>query len=368
MAGRARSTRAGHGPWRRTAEARPVFQECARPGIQGGVGEIDRCHRQHGGRAISGQPAAEVEPATGDHEIDDRQFWSAIGEELFGDRWVEGRTHLVSLDPQEVLEQFGRVRVAFREQDDDRDLARIEAAETARIAEPSRKQPVGVGCGGTALQLVDEEAQPVQLVAGVDALAALTPGRDHHSIALLPGPQCRGLDPEHARNRADRVDRPVAQPTVIVGLCHRTGLPGSDVTSESRPVSSRSRATYREGLMISSFARRARQAVSNSTNKPRPDASMKRRPEHSSSTSPSTPTRHDRTRCTSDASSSPNSRRCPPPSSATRNPTTLTGGAATVVPHEFDISSTIAAGNCKVLPSGHESCVVVSHSRGSLSS
>ena len=82
----------------------------------------------------------------------------------------------------------------------------------------SGEQPVGVGCGGTALQLVDEEAQLFQLVPGVDALATFTAGRDHHAVALLPGPQRRCFDTEHAGNRADRIDRPVAQTTVVAEL------------------------------------------------------------------------------------------------------------------------------------------------------
>ena len=174
----------------------------------------------------SGEPAAELEPATREHEIDDRQLWPTIGEELLGERWVECGADVVALGPQEVLEQFGRIAIAFGEQDDDRDPVRIGTTQTARPVKSSGEQPVGVGCGGTALQLVDEEAQLFQLVPGVDALATLTAGRDHDAVALLPSPQCRGLDTEHAGDRADRIDRPVAQPTVIVGRGHRAGIPG----------------------------------------------------------------------------------------------------------------------------------------------
>ena len=113
---------------------------------------------------------------------------------------------------------------------------------------------MGVGGSGTALQLVDDEAQLFQLVAGVDALAALTAGRDDDAVALLPSPQCRGLDTEHAGDRADRVDRSGAHPTVIVGRGHRAEIPGWTVSAESRPVSSRSLITQRDGLMTSSFA------------------------------------------------------------------------------------------------------------------
>ena len=264
-----------------------LAQERARPGVERGVGEIDCRHRQHRRGATAREPAAELEPATRDHEIDDRQFWPTIGEELLGERWVECHTDLVALGPQEVLEQFGRIAVAFGEQDDDRDAVRIGTAQTARSAKSSGEQPVGVGGGGTALQLVDEEAQLFQLVAGVDALATFTAGRDHHAVALLPGPQCRGLDTEHAGDRADRIDRPVAQTDCLVELRHRAGIPGRAVSSESRPVSSRSRTTHRDGLMISSFALRARHSASSSTNNLRPAASMKLRPEQSSSTSPS---------------------------------------------------------------------------------
>ena len=188
------------------------------PGGECGVREVDGRHRQHRRGATAREPAAELEPATRDHEIDDRQFWPTIGEQLLGERWVECDADVVALGPQEVLEQLGRVAIAFGEQDDDRDPVRIGTTQTARPVQSSGEQPVGVGCGGTALQLVDEEAQLFQLVPGVDALATFTAGRDHDAVALLPGPQCRGFDTEHAGDRADRIDRPVAQPTVIVEL------------------------------------------------------------------------------------------------------------------------------------------------------
>ena len=129
MAGRARSTRAGHGPWRRTASGTTgLVRNALAPAARAASARSTADIASTGAVPSSGEPAAELEPATGDHEIDDRQFWPTIGEQLLGERWVERRTHLVALGPQEVLEQFGRVPVAFGEQDDDRGPARIGAA------------------------------------------------------------------------------------------------------------------------------------------------------------------------------------------------------------------------------------------------
>ena len=172
-----------------------------------------------------------------------------------------------------------------------------------------------------------------------------TAGRDHHAVALLPRPQCRRLDTEHAGDRADRIDRPVAQPAVIVELGHEPDIPGSAVSSESRPVSSRSLITQRDGLMISSFAPRARHSVSSSHEQPEPggidEASD---PSNRARHHRPTPTRHARTRGTSRGIEF--AEQSQPAAAVVERPGTPPGRPGTVQQQprkKLDISSTIVA-------------------------
>ena len=74
-----------------------------------------------GASTIARQAGAEIETAAGDHQIDDRQVWSTVAAQLLGPIRVERHADVVSLGPQEVLEELRRVPIAFGEQHHDRD-------------------------------------------------------------------------------------------------------------------------------------------------------------------------------------------------------------------------------------------------------
>jgi len=69
---------------------------------------------------------------------------------------------------------------------------------------------MGVGRRDALVELRLDEAELLDLVAGVHAVAARTALRDQKSIALFPGPQRRRRDAEHLGHGADAVHRPTA--------------------------------------------------------------------------------------------------------------------------------------------------------------
>ena len=253
-------------------------QEGAGSGRHRLIGEIERRHRQHWSVTVACQPGAEVDTATGDHQIDDRQVRSTVGGQLLGARRVERHAHLVSLGPQEVLDEFRCVPISFGEQDHDRDALGVGLLQVVGALQLLGQQPVGVGGAGASIDQVDDEPQSFQLVTRVHALRALAPRRNHDAVAFLPGPKRRCLDAEHAGDRPDRVDRPAAQTRFRISHGHAAELSVRTSNVAASPVRSTSRITHRDGFTIDSLAPRARQQAWTATNSLRPDGVDERQP------------------------------------------------------------------------------------------
>ena len=137
---RARTQQVAHGRDELQGHDR-LGQEGAGSGRQCLIGQIQRRHRQHGPSTIVRQRAQRSRPPPGDHQIDDRQVWSTVAAQLLGPIRVERHADVVALGAQEVLEQLGRVPIAFGEQHHDRDAVgagRLKAS-TSRIRSASSR-------------------------------------------------------------------------------------------------------------------------------------------------------------------------------------------------------------------------------------
>src|SRR5215207_10841924 len=76
---------------------------------------------------------------------------------------------------------------------------------------------MGVG-GCHALSKLDlDEAELVDLIAGVQTVPPGAAFWDREPVAFLPGPQGRGRDVEHPRHRADAVDGSAGHGRTIAG-------------------------------------------------------------------------------------------------------------------------------------------------------
>jgi hypothetical protein len=103
------------------------------------------------------------------------------------------------------------MRVAFGEQDQQPRPGRLTSAQRHRPGGHSLgEQAMGISRRHAAVELGLDEAELLDLVAGVHAVAARTALGDQQPIALLPGPQRRRRDAEHLGDGADAVHRPTA--------------------------------------------------------------------------------------------------------------------------------------------------------------
>src|SRR5688500_10558713 len=76
---------------------------------------------------------------------------------------------------------------------------------------------MGVG-GGHALSKLDlDEAELIDLIARIQAVAARAALWGREPVAFLPGPQGRGRDVEHPGHRADAVDGRAGHGRTIAG-------------------------------------------------------------------------------------------------------------------------------------------------------
>jgi hypothetical protein len=156
-------------------------------------------------------PAQLQSVAARDQQVDHGHARGQLLELLGGVGGVQCRGDLVALGAQEVLRQVGGVGVALGEQDQQPGLARLGLVER----QPPSSQALGeqaMGVGGCqALGELDlDEAELIDLVARVQAMAPGAALWDREPVAFLPGPQRRWRNAQHLPDRADAVDRSAA--------------------------------------------------------------------------------------------------------------------------------------------------------------
>ena len=93
-----------------------------------------------------------------------------------------------------------------------RDLAQVQLQ-----ADTLREQAMGVGGCHALGKLGLDEAELVDLIARVQAMAARAALWGREPVAFLPGPQRRGRDVEHPGHRADAVDGSAGHGRTIAG-------------------------------------------------------------------------------------------------------------------------------------------------------
>jgi hypothetical protein len=178
---------------------------------------------QHRRSAALLELSAQLQPAAGGDEQVDYDHAGGQLVELAGRLGgVQRRGDLVALGAQEILGQPGGMRVAFGEQDQQPRLGRLGSAQRHRPGGHSLgEQAMGISRRHAVVELGLDEAELLDLVAGVHAVAARTALWGQQPIAFLPGPQRGRRDAEHLRDGADAVHRPAAHRWILTSLSPR---------------------------------------------------------------------------------------------------------------------------------------------------
>src|SRR4029453_10210418 len=90
---------------------------------------------------------------------------------------------------------------------------------------------MGAGGRDALVDLCLDEAELLDLVAGVHAVAARTAFGDRELVAFFPGPQGRRRDAQHLPDRADAVDRPTAHRVTLANPL-RPSKPATSVSTQ----------------------------------------------------------------------------------------------------------------------------------------
>ena len=167
--------------------------------------EIAR-QRRHSGFLQA--PAELGTRSAGDEQLDHGELRQELLELARGVVRIEGENDLVALGPEEELGELCRVRIAFREQDQEarRGLASVRRTQVATVLEPLAEQPVGLGGLQPLVESLLDEAEVLDLGARVEPVAAAAPFGGHERVALFPVADGRGRNAEHALHGADAVD------------------------------------------------------------------------------------------------------------------------------------------------------------------
>ena len=165
--------------------------------------------RQAGTPALL-QALAQIDArSTGDEQLDHCELRQLLLEFARGVVGIEGESDLIALGVKEELGELCRVRITLGKEDQKarRRLALIRRAEVATALEPLAEHAVGFGRLQPPIESLLDEAELLDLGAGVEPVAPLAPLRLHKPVALLPVTDRRGRDAQHPLHGADAVDR-----------------------------------------------------------------------------------------------------------------------------------------------------------------